>query len=124
MVTTGWVGGFIKRHQDLVTEKTVILEASRYLACTKENLAPFYAFISSLYKEINVNPSLLFNLDESSINFTNRIHKKVICTRSHKDGKYCIHPNRIMSSTLVLCIPAEGKALNTTLIWPQAHIPP
>ena len=29
-----------------------------------------------------------------------------------------------MSSTLVLCIPAEGKALDTTLIWPQAHIPP
>ena len=124
IVTTGWVGGFIKRHPELIAENTVVLEASRYLACTKENLAPFYAFVSSVYKEANVNPSLLFNLDESSINFTRRVHKKVVCTRSHKDGKYCIHPNRIISSTLVLCIPAEGKALDTTLIWPQAHIPP
>ena len=124
LATTGWVGGFIKRHPELMTESTVVLEASRYLACTKENLAPFYAFVSSIYKETNINPSLLFNLDESSINFTRRVHKKVVCTRAHKDGKYCIHPNRIMSSTLVLCIPAEGKALDTTIIWPQAHIPP
>ena len=33
------------------------------------------------------------------------------------------HPDRIPSSTLVLCIPAEGAALDSTLIWPQSHIP-
>ena len=82
--------GFIKRHPELIAEKTVVLEGSRYLACTKENLAPFYAFVSSVYRETNVNPSLLFNLDEYSIHFTRRVHKKVVWTRSHKDGKYSL----------------------------------
>ena len=122
-ITTGWVYGFLTRHPDLISEKTIVLEASRYLACSKENLLPFYQFISTVYSESEINPSLLFNLDETSINYTRRTVRKAICTRSHREGKYCIHPNRIISSTLVMCIPAEGKALDTTLIWPQKTVP-
>ena len=111
------------RHPDLISEKTVVLEASRYLACSKENLQPFYEFVSSVYKEFEIDPSLLFNLDETSINYTRRQSRTAVCTRSHREGKYCIHPNRIISSTLVMCIPAVGKALDTTLIWPQKTVP-
>ena len=41
--------------------------------------------------------------------------RKAVCTRSHREVK-CIHPNRILSSTLVMCILEEGKALDTTLV--------
>ena len=65
---------------------------------------------------------MIYNLDETSINFSQKSNEQIIVTRSHK-ARLVSHPDRICSSTLVLCIPAEGSALDSTLIWPQAKIP-
>ena len=34
-----------------------------------------------------------------------------------------VQANRAAGSTLVLCIPISGKALESTLIWPQKNCP-
>ena len=70
----------------------------------------------------NIPPTLLFNLDETSINFTQKTKEHIIITRSHQ-ARLLSHPDRMVSSTLVLCIPADGYALDSTLIWPQSNTP-
>ena len=114
--------GFIQRHPELLQDNAIILDSARFRACSKANLVPFYTFFGQLASDYCMEPELLFNIDETCINFTRRLHTKVILTRSQRN-KFLLHPNRIVSSTLVLCIPARGRALDTTLLWPQKRPP-
>ena len=112
----------MKRHPSLQREKAVIVDTSRFLACTVSNLKPFYERYHTIVSENNIPPALIFNLDETSINYTQNSREHVIITRSHR-ARLVSHPDRTVSSTLFLCIPAEGYALDSTLLWPQTNIP-
>ena len=100
----------------------MILDGARFRACCRGNLLPFYQLFDRTVKELRISPLLLFNLDETNINFTQRDRSKVIVSRT-SPITVSVAPDRTSSATLVLCIPAEGRSLDCTLIWPQVHIP-
>ena len=75
-----------------------------------------------LQKKAGIVPSLIFNFDETSINFTQRFRGKIIVGKNNPNIT-CSQPDRIESCTLALCIPALGSALDSTLLWPQTSVP-
>ena len=121
-VTSGWVNGFLARHPRLVKERCRIVDSVRLRGLTLNNLAPFYEQIANLRSLHTFRPELTFNMDETSINFSQRFKSKVIVTQNTHQV-LCAQPDRIASCTLVLGVAAAGEALQSTLIWPQASIP-
>ena len=122
IVSRGWIPGYLSRHPLLKREKSEIIDAIRREACTKQNLQPFYERFHSLVEKYGITNELIFNLDETSINFTQKYRGRVITTTT-MSPPITAQPDRSTSSTLVLCIPASGKALDATLLWPQKTVP-
>ena len=83
---------------------------------------PFYERFNQIRTEHHIIDELVFNLDETSINFTQKYKGRAIIT-SDMPPPVTAQPDRAASSTLVLCIPISGKALDSTLIWPQKTCP-
>ena len=112
----------MRRHPILELKKCTVLDTLRTKACTVSNLTAFYNYYSELEEKYKLHPALIFNIDETSINFSQRYPSKTIC---RADGIVPIsaRPDRMQSSTLVLCIPAMGEALYSTLLWPQIRMP-
>ena len=98
-------------------------EIVRKDALTINNLEPFYNLYGTLYNDAAYDHRLIFNLDETSVNFTDKYRAKIISKES--DPPLVLgRPDRTPSCTLVFCIAAIGPALSTCLLWPQANVPP
>lgn len=121
-VSRGWVFHFLQRHPSLERKSTIIVDAARAAACTQLNLSPFYDQYIKVITDYNIKPELTFNLDETSLNFSQRFKGKVI-TQQNMPDPIVMQADRVLSCTLVLCIPARGKALDAQLLWPQQKIP-
>ena len=72
-VTRGWVAGFLSRHTILKREKTQIIDSIRLDACTKVNLKLFYERYNLVRAQFRIIDELVFNLDETSINFSQKV---------------------------------------------------
>ena len=89
---------------------------------TISNLEPFYDVYGGLYNDPTYDHRLIFNLDETSVNFTDKYSGKVI-SRDSDPPSILGKPDRTPSCTLVFCVAAVGPALTTSLLWPQANVP-
>ena len=85
-------------------------------------MEPFYDTYGELYTDESYDHRLLFNLDETSVNFTDKYRAKVI-TKETDPPRIVGRPDRTPSCTLVFCIAAIGPALTSCLLWPQANVP-
>ena len=121
-VTAGWVAGFLRRHPSLIEQNSMIIEGSRADCCKRDNVEPFFERYEKLLKTNLFIPNLTFNLDETSLNFTTKFKGKAI-SRLNGYVPITATADRVPSVTLVLCIPMIGKALTTSLLWPQETIP-
>ena len=121
-VTKGWIKSFLSRHKELKYSKAIVTEIVRKDALTISNLEPFYDLYGGLYNDPAYDHRLIFNLDETSVNFTDKYCAKVIARQS--DPQLILgRPDRTPSCTLVFCIAAIGPALTSTLLWPQVNVP-
>ena len=116
------MNSFIRRHPVLKIEGTVITERARADACSLANLEPFYHYYSQLLAEYKFPETLIFNLDETNVNFNDKFRSSSI-VRQTDPPAICAQPDRITGLTLVFCMPAEGKPLPATLLWPHPNIP-
>ena len=112
----------MERNKQLTSIRGVILDRNRVEACTKANLEPFYDYYGALKEKYHFIDALTFNMDETSLNFAQRFKSRIIVTRSTQTA-FISQADRVDSTTLVLCIPAEGKPLDSTLLWSQKTIP-
>ena len=104
---------------------SVIIDNVRIKALTKTNIRPFYEKYETLFKNENYIPALIFNADETSVNFYDRFSTKIISqTSKTQKTKFTRKPDRGPSATLFFCIAADSSPLTTTLLWPQMDIPP
>ena len=101
---------------------TIITDRARVDACTMTNLLPFYTYYGSLLTQHNFHETLIFNLDETNINFNQKFRSSRV-TRIEDPRAICAQPDRISGLTLVFCMPAEGNPLPATLLWPHPTIP-
>ena len=101
---------------------TIITDRARVDACTMTNLLPFYTYYGSLLTQHNFHETLIFNLDETNINFNQKFRSSSV-TRIEDPRAICAQPDRISGLTLVFCMPAEGNPLPATLLWPHPTIP-
>ena len=101
-----------------------IIDNIRIKALTRANIQPFYDTYESLFNNKNYTPSLIFNADETSVNFYDRFSTKIISqTSKPQKNKFTRKPDRGPSATLFFCIAADSSPLTTTLLWPQQDIP-
>lgn len=122
-MTSGWVRGFLKRHTELSMCRAVIVDTGRRLACTRLNLMPFYRGLSGLLESHHFSPQLIFNIDETSINFSQRYKSHIIRPSIAQSIPFTSQPDRVESCTLVICVSPKGDPFDSTLLWPQSKIP-
>ena len=123
-ITRGWISRFVARHPHLTIMNSVIIDNVRIKALTKSNLRPFYEKYETLFNNPSYTPALIFNADETSVNFYDRFSTKIISkTSTSQKAKFTRKPDRGPSATLFFCIAADSSPLTTTLLWPQMDIP-
>ena len=122
-LSRGWVTRFLQRHPGLQFKRGVILDAKRIRACTKVNLRPWFLLLKELLDSQSYHPYLLFNLDETSINFTDKYKGKPIAESNSEQQPQIMQPLRSVTATLVICIAAVGNPLQSSLLWNQKSIP-
>ena len=114
---------YLQRHPRLLFKRGVVLDAKRVKACTKANLTPWFLQLKELLDSNLYDPNLLFNLDETSVNFTNRYKVKPIGQSTSSLQPQITQPVNSITATLVLCVAGIGKPLPPTLLWNQRSIP-
>ena len=120
--TRGWVTGFIKRHPQFTLQKTIITENIRKEASTQQNLSPFYDLYRSIYDDPKYDRRLIFNADETSVNFSDAFQCKAV-VRSSDGVSISAGLEHTPSVTLLFCIATYGTPLPTTLLSPQSSVP-
>ena len=115
------MNGFLRRHKQFKLQNTIITDITRKNTCTQKKLQPFYNLYKTLYDDANYDHRLVFNADETSVNFTDGFHCKSVV----KDGQPSISgcPDHTPSITLLFFIGTHGTPLTTSLIWPQSSVP-
>ena len=66
---------------------SAIIDNIRIKALTRANIQPFYDTYESLFNNKNYTPALIFNADETSVNFYDRFSTKIISQTSKPQKK-------------------------------------
>ena len=114
--------GFIKRHPQFTLQRTIMTESVRKDASTQTNLSPFYDLYKSFYDNPNYDRRLIFNADETSVNFTDSFRCKAV-VKGSTNASISAGLEHTPSVTLLFCIGTYGAPLTTTLLWPQTRVP-
>lgn len=111
-----WVKRFIKRHPQLQTTYSEIIEASRVKEVTYEVVEKFYNELRRVISEFNISPENCYNIDEtgSSIGTLQKGHVIVDTTIQ---SKYELEIGRQEWVTCIECICQDGSSLSPTIIF-------
>ncbi|KAH7818686.1 uncharacterized protein MONOS_2126 [Monocercomonoides exilis] len=94
--------GFVKRHPELMTGTPKNLDINRL--------------------DFHYNPALIINIDESSTSVPTDSKRLVVHTADTKAG-FSKEPPRMINSTFVAAVAADGYAFPSVILWPSAKLP-
>ena len=86
------------------------------------NLLPFYELYGSFYDDPKYDSRLIFNADETSVNFSDSFQCKAV-VKGSDSVSISAGLEHTPSVTLLFCNAAYGAPLTTTLLWPQTSVP-
>lgn len=112
----------MKRHPDLKLVVPVVLDDKRAAASVYENLQPWYSLYDNLVAIHEIPSSLIFNMDETSLNLNKPSFSKVVTLKGLPPPQKIIPP-RMPNATLVLTTCRDGTHLETQLLWKSASVP-
>ena len=102
-----WYRGFMKRHQELSLRAPSKVSLHRQQAMNKENVDEYFEDISK--HTDNIDPSHIWNMDESGFSFQHR-PSKIICQKGLKSIGSRVSNTR-QNITVMACVSASGQVM-------------
>ncbi|KAF0717013.1 hypothetical protein As57867_002534, partial [Aphanomyces stellatus] len=117
--TPGWYQRFIARHSELKTAKASVLSKPRN-AVDQEIVVDFFHELVHALSCVGIDPSRVFNMDETSFSPT-KTAKKVVVHRSSKQV-YVEDSSASSHVTVVACVSADGFKVPPLFILPGDRV--
>ncbi|KAH7821288.1 uncharacterized protein MONOS_11603 [Monocercomonoides exilis] len=114
--------GFLKLHPELTKSKPKSLDINRLAVSCKSVMKPWYNMITDLHEKNHHTPSLIFNVDESSLRVPSGANIEVIHPTGQSAG-FCKEAQRMDNATLVAAVAADGYSLPCIILWPSVKQP-
>ncbi|KAH7817556.1 putative DDE superfamily endonuclease [Monocercomonoides exilis] len=114
--------GLVKRHPELKTGTPKNLDINRLAVSCRSVLKPKYKTLDELHEKYHYNPALIKNIDESSTREPTDTKRLVVHTADTKPG-FKKEPRRMINSTFVAAVEADGYAFPSVILWPSVKLP-
>ncbi|KAH7822981.1 putative DDE superfamily endonuclease [Monocercomonoides exilis] len=121
-VSMSATNGFVKRHPELKTGKPKNLDINRLAVSCRSVFKPWYKTLDELHEKFHDNPALMINIDESSTRVPTDSKQLVVHTADEKAG-FTKEPQRMINSTFVAAVAADGYAFPSVILWPSVNLP-
>ncbi|KAH7816515.1 uncharacterized protein MONOS_10986 [Monocercomonoides exilis] len=109
---------FLKRHPELRKSKPKSFDINRQAMSCESVMKPWYQMVTGFHEKNHYTPSLIFNVDESSLRVPSAASIEVI-HQSNKCALYCKEAQRMNNATLVAAVAAEDYSLPCIILWPS-----
>ncbi|XP_044595279.1 uncharacterized protein LOC123272493 [Cotesia glomerata] len=119
-----WYKGFMKRHQDVLSTRTSQNLTKRRANVSEKSIRFWFEEVGSYLKSknlLNIDPSRIFNLDESCFYLTPKT-EKVIVKRSQKSVYNLCNDDKESLTALVTCN-AKGEMPPGLIMFKGAKLP-
>ncbi|RLN99096.1 hypothetical protein DYB28_001067 [Aphanomyces astaci] len=113
-LTSGWYKRFLQRHPDLKTLKAQTISKPRN-AVDKSAVEAFYRELSQSISLVDMDPSRVFNMDETSFSPTIS-SRKVVVQRTSKDV-FVKEATASAHVTIVACVSAAGTKIPPPFVF-------
>ncbi|KAH7823335.1 uncharacterized protein MONOS_4199 [Monocercomonoides exilis] len=113
--------GFFERHPELTKSKPKSLDINRLAVSCKCVKKPWYNMTTDLHEKNHYTPSLIFNVDESSLRIPSSANVEVIHPTGQSAG-FCKEAQRMDNATLVASVAADGYSLPCIILWPRINL--
>ncbi|KAF0708389.1 hypothetical protein AaE_013232 [Aphanomyces astaci] len=118
-LTSGWYKRFLQRHPDMKTLKAQTLSKPRN-AVDKSAVEAFYWELSQSISLVDMDPSRVFNLDETSFSPT-KSSRKVDVQRTSKDV-FVEEAPASAHVTIVACVSVTGTKIPPLFVLPEDRV--
>ncbi|RHZ03204.1 hypothetical protein DYB26_008264 [Aphanomyces astaci] len=118
-LTSGWYKRFLQLHHDLKTLKAQTLSKPRN-AVDKSAVEAFYRELSQSISLVDMDPSRVFNMDETSFSPT-KSSRKVVVQRTSKDV-FVEEATASAHVTIVACVSAAGTKIPPLFVLPGDRV--
>ncbi|KAH7822976.1 putative DDE superfamily endonuclease [Monocercomonoides exilis] len=114
--------GFVKRHPELKTGTPKNLDINRLAVSCRSVFKPWCKTFDEIHEKFHYNPASIINIDESSTRVPTDSKQLVVHTTDTKAG-FTKEPPRMINSTFVAAVAADGYAFPSVILWPSAKLP-
>ncbi|KAH9186261.1 hypothetical protein AeNC1_011763 [Aphanomyces euteiches] len=118
-LTTGWYQRFLSRHREIKTVKANVITKPRQ-SIDETTIDNFYKELLEAMKNVDMDPSRVFNMDETSFTPSSTA-KKVVVHRSTKQV-YVEEPSASSHVTIVACVGADGTKIPPLFVLPGNRV--
>ncbi|KAJ6258217.1 DDE-domain-containing protein [Drechslerella dactyloides] len=118
-----WVTRFLKRHPELTTVRSRMLEDKRGKANDIEAIIEWFTLFNCLVRKHKILPQNIWNMDEKGFMIGWAKAANVIVPTAHKRQRFCVHDGGRESVNMVECVSATGEHCAPMVIFPgKVHL--
>lgn len=121
MAGEDWLGGFLKRHQELAIRKPEATSIGRAIGFNKPQVDKFYQNLHSLIQKNILSAYKIWNVDESGLT-TVHVPRKIIARKGAKQVGKITSGEKGKTVTTVCCMSAGGTFVPPMLIFPRKNM--
>ncbi|KAH7829157.1 uncharacterized protein MONOS_11163 [Monocercomonoides exilis] len=110
------------RHPDLKKSKTKSLDINRLAVSCKSVMKPWHQMVTESHEKNHYTPSLIFNVDESSLRIPSSARISVIHPSNQSAG-YSKEAQRMDNATFAAAVAVDGYSLPCIILWPSVKQP-
>jgi hypothetical protein len=118
-ITKGWYQKFLKRHPELSRRKAQSISKARNQV-TDSVIDEFYDKIRNAVEMVNMDPSRIFNMDETG--FLPKRHSQVVLAETGSSNVWAQQATANFHMSIVGCIGAGGKVIPPLFILPGLSV--
>lgn len=117
-----WMYSFLKRHPTIRLRQPENTSVNRINAFSKEEVTRFFDNLLTLKEKLNIDPTRMYNQDETGITVVQKKCSKVFATKGSKRVGAATSAERGRTITGVFCMSAGGHFIPPMMIYPRKRM--